>query len=376
MAIDNNVANTIFQQIRVHDNLNKAGLESDQDTSKSVGKLLGQLHQASGVAPCQITDTTNILDRVTKQPQSDNGTSLLEKLKQFVGDIRGKSETFQKAEVANDPSALRTLKETAKLAAIPYTGHLPQGNYETNPSVKADGTGAGLTSLVSAELALADGKGQVINKGDTSKGEIIDPRSGLAANLIVDKDKKIITVAFGGTTSGLNKTEDFNKRSFGNFATTLSQWVSNIKTALGIQSHSLSQARELTSKVVDIAKQSEQFADFQIQTVGHSKGASEAVYAALSQKEPLHATGFSSADLSGKLVRSLPAENVAAAKSNVSHVHVKADIVPNLRYVSPSLRPLGTESVIPTTGFAGPLGRHDGFVAHIEAFVDKQLAES
>jgi hypothetical protein len=80
--------------------------------------------------------------------------------------------------------------------------------------------------------------------------------------------------------------------------------------------------------------------------------------------------------LGGKLVRGLPQENVARAKELVSHFHVKADSVPNLRYATPSMRPLGQEAVIPASGFAGPLGRHDEFARHISQWADHQLAQA
>ena len=362
-------ANSIINQIRIQDQLQQSDLVGKKSAAESVGSYLGELLQAEDVKPSHLNEARTILDRLTQQ-ESPNG-GLLGKLKQFVSDLRGASSTFSKVELPTNRSGLESLKAAAHIAAVPYTGVIPEG-LSPNPPTREGG--AGLTSLVSAELALSDGKSRLINKGDTSKGEIIDPRSGLAANLLVDEKRKEIHVVFGGTTSGLEKTDNFNKRSSGNFASTLSQWVSNLKTALGIQSHSLQQAKELTRLVVDTAAASEKFANFEIKTVGHSKGSSEAVYAALSQEKPLKATGFSSADLSGKLVRSLPAANVEAASELVTNFHVKGDLVPNLRYVSPAMRPLGSEAVVPANGAAGPLGRHDEFVKHIDAFVDAQLS--
>ena len=362
-------ANSIISQIRIQDQLQQSDLIGKKSAAENVGAYLGELLQADDVKPSHLTEARIILNRLTQSEPSSSG--LLAKLKQFVGDLRGTSNTFAKVELPTNRPGLESLKLSAHIAAVPYTGVIPEG---LNPNPPTHEGGTGLTSLVSADLALADGKSRLINKGDTSKGEIIDPRSGLTANLLVDEKRKEIHVVFGGTTSGLEKTDNFNKRSSGNFTSTLSQWVSNLKTALGIQSHSLLQAKELTRLVVNTAALSQNFADFEVKTVGHSKGSSEAVYAALSQDKPLKATGFSSADLSGKLVRSLPTNNVEAASELVTNFHVKGDLVPNLRYVSPAMRPLGSEAVIPANGTAGPLGRHDEFVKHIDAFVDQQLS--
>jgi hypothetical protein len=85
--------------------------------------------------------------------------------------------------------------------------------------------------------------------------------------------------------------------------------------------------------------------------------------------------GFSSADLGGALVRGLPPENVARAKELVSHFHVKADLVPNLRFVTPSLRPLGSEAVIPAEStLSSSLSRHDAFANHIVHWADQKIA--
>ena len=71
----------------------------------------------------------------------------------------------------------------------------------------------------------------------------------------------------------------------------------------------------------------------------------------------------------------MPEENVARAKDLISHFHVRADLVPNLRFVTPSLRPLGKEAVIPpTTALKTPLSRHDAFANHIVHWAEEQLA--
>jgi hypothetical protein len=274
---------------------------------------------------------------------------------------------------------LEKLKRDARLATIPYT----------NKAI-----GEGLDAQLTTDLAYrvdvalrgdyanpATQRKGLRNDGDPANwGNFIDSKSGLAANVVVDKANKEVKVIFGGTTAGAYHNEDINnysflKRSKNNALSTLSQWVSNIKAGLGIKPHSLEQAANLTSKVIEQIKTIPALAGFTVSTIGHSKGSSEAVYAALSQAEPLKAVGFSSADLGGALVRGLPPENVARAKELVSHFHVKADLVPNLRFVTPSLRPLGSEAVIPAQStLTSSLSRHDAFANHIVHWADAQIA--
>lgn len=283
-------------------------------------------------------------------------------------------------------AALKQLASNASIAAFPYTGKLELGGKEVgseslNPPLSENDFHhgrRGLTEEVSEQLRFSvNGKfgtsGAISNDGNPKLGQIIDKKSGLTANLVVDHENKRVNVVFGGTTSGLEKTDDFNARSKGNLLSTLSQWVSNIKTALGITPHSIKQATNLTQTVVNTVASSEALKDYEVVTIGHSKGAAEATYSALSLQEPIRAYNFSAADLQGGLVRNLPKVNVDQAKSLVTNAHIKGDVVPNVRYVSPALRPLGTEFVLPRAEEnTGLLGRHDQFAYHVSEYVKGQ----
>ena len=373
-----NPAQTTLAEIHRTEALYDVNLISKEDAARQVGELIGDLIASDDVTPEQAKEASAVIDRLTQEPPAP-GPGIFAKLKQVFTDLRGKSATFEKTAPPQSREGLEKLKRDAQLAALPYTN-----------TVIGEGYDARLTTALAYQLDAAlredyanpatKRQGLCSDSDVASWGHFVDQKSGLAANVVVDSANHEIKVVFGGTTSGLQQYQDINnysflKRSRHNAVSTLSQWVSNIKAGLGIKPHSLEQAANLTKKVVELSKQIPALQGYSVSTVGHSKGSAEAVYAALSQPEPLHAVGFSSADLGGALVRGLPPENVARAKELVSHVHVRADVVPNLRFVTPSLRPLGREAVIPAIATLDTaLSRHDAFANHIVHWADERLA--
>lgn len=378
MPIGKISAQNILIDIHRAENLQSVGLLDKTDAAKQVGDLIGDLIASDDVTPSQAKEASEVLDRLTSEPPPSTG-GIFSKLKQVFSDLRGKSATFEKRSPPQTREGLEKLKRDAQLATVPYTNKLTGDGFDavltTNLAYRVD-----VALRADYDNPSTQRKG-LRNDGDPANwGNFVDSKSGLAANVVVDKANKEVKVIFGGTTAGAYHNEEisnysFLKRSKNNAISTLSQWVSNIKAGLGIKPHSLEQAANLTSKVLEQIKNIPELADYTVSTIGHSKGASEAVYAALSQPEPLKAVGFSSADLGGALVRSLPPENVARAKELISHYHVKADIVPNLRFVTPSLRPLGGEAVIPASStLTTSLSRHDAFANHITHWADQQIA--
>jgi len=373
-AINNNLsAASIVTDILRTNSLEQTGLISKSEARNDVGHMIGALIASEDVTPADVATANEVLDRLTREETRSSGSSsgIFGKLKQIASDFRGTSPTFGKVAAPTVREAIAQLKADAQLATLPYSGVLPEGSTVDRVATSA------LAMQVDFHMRNDHSKGGLVNDGDPARlGQFVDRKSGLTANVVVDPTNKSVKVIFGGTTAGLTQSDSFFKRSSGNFVSTLSQWVTNVKSGLGLQSHSLQQAKNLTAKVLDVVRNDPAFKDYTVSTIGHSKGASEAVYAALSANPPLKAVGFSSADLGGKLVRGLPQENVARAKELVSHFHVKADSVPNLRYATPSMRPLGQEAVIPASGVAGPLGRHDEFARHISSWADRQLAHA
>lgn len=355
------------------------GAISKEQASTQIEGLLKDFHLASNAKPSDFNQIASIYRELNDDHNRGAG--------QWLRDLKGSSETFAKQTLPSIDSeagqaARKELSQNANIANFPYTGKLELHGKEVNSSNlnpplsdnDAHTGKPGLTETVSKELAYAvNGKfgaaGAISNDGNPKNGEIIDKKSGLVANIVVDHETKRVNVVFGGTTAGEVKSDDLNERSKGNFITTLSHWVSNIKNALGITPHSVKQAATLTQTVANTVAQSPALQGYEVVTLGHSKGASESTYSALSLHPPLRAFNFSSADLHGNLVRSLPRENVDQAKDLIQNAHIHGDAVPNVRYVSPGLRPLGTEVVLPASaeGKTGPVQRHDQFAAHIAA---------
>lgn len=365
------------QEAVIASNLYETGTLSKSDAIQELEGLLGKFHVAQNAKASDFNQIASIYKSLVDT--HDRGAG------QWFKDLRGSSDTFAKVSAPSPDSeagkaALKELKQNAEIATFPYTGKLELagkavGSENLNARLSDNDyhTGKpGLTEAVSANVGLAVNgkfgeKGAIYNDGNPKNGEIIDRKSGLVANIVVDHDTKRVNVVFGGTTSGLEKSDDLNTRSKGNFLTTLSHWVSNIKNALGITPHSVKQAATLTQSVVDTVANSPALKGYEVVTLGHSKGASESTYSALSVDPPLRAFNFSSADLHGNLVRSLPKANVDQAKELIQNTHIKGDAVPNVRWVAPGLRPLGTETVLPASadGKTGLVDRHDQFSAHI-----------
>lgn len=340
-----------------------AGQIDKSSARREMASLIGQLKASEDVRPKHLSLARDMLAGLGTQH-----SGVLGKLKQVVADLRGHSATFVKSELPQTRQEVAELKAAAELATLPYTNLLP------------DRLKNGMSQYVGMNLdvamrGLADAKSQIRSSEDPGlRGNFVDPKSGMVATVVVDTDSRQVSVVFGGTTAGAFKSEEFGLRAKHNLRTTLSQWVSNVKTGLGLQTHSMTQAKALMAATAQLVRSDPNLQGYSLRAIGHSKGAAEAVYASLSLEQPVPVIGFSSADMGGRLARSLPPENLARAPELVRHFHVKADAVPNLRYATPSMRPLGSESVIPATNDASsPLGRHDQFAHHVQAWCDGQL---
>jgi hypothetical protein len=204
-----------------------------------------------------------------------------------------------------------------------------------------------------------------------ANGGIVDKHSGLTCYFAVNAATKEVKVIFGGTTSGGSASSDMNARTFKNFGNFVKQWAANIKETFGGVPQSYQQAARIVRSMQAMTQDAgSPYAGYSISTVGHSKGGGEAVFAALAQREPVHAYGFSSAHMGRPMLNHLPKENVARAKELVEHLHVKNDPVPNTRYLIPMVQAVGVERVIPAKDLAlNPIMRHDQFLSHIDDYV-------
>ena len=308
------------------------------------------------------------------QPQESTAKLVSEIPKPYAVEAPPPNDIGQKIQLAID----------AEIAAFPYhrsldkisqATQLPENHTEVDPEV---GKHLNFGQWDTARpLALAAGNAAGLStKG--SEGFIYDKKSGLTAYILhnpTSVPKPEVRLVFGGTTSG-KATGGLVKRSLSNRGFTLRQWIANAKNALlGKAPDSYKQASELTQKVQSLMAADPKYKDYTFSVSGHSKGGGEAAYAALSQKEPVHAICFSSAELGRKLRESIPEERKANAAAHVQHYYIEGDAVPNMsdnlliRKTGGKIEHIGKVTTLPADREASnSLDRHDKFTRHIHYF--------
>jgi hypothetical protein len=279
----------------------------------------------------------------TAPPQTDTLTGL----KQVKSAM---PQFYEKRDMPLDPAKLRQVGDDAKLSNFPYTrdvSQLPPGWKPMTELPKDMVEKLGLSQL--------------------QDGTLVDPKSGLTANILVHQESKEVVVSFGGTTSGRQTGDNLFERSKPgkNFMTTLSQWGANFKAGLGGVPKSYEQAAKLTQEIVKLVGGSKDFEGFTVRTVGHSKGGGEAMYAALMQEDPLKCTAFCPSHLSKGLIARLPPDNVARSKDLVESYSPFGDVVSALRGKLPDVPGVGVGSHFPGVPGAGMIDLHDQFLRHV-----------
>ena len=308
-----------------------------------------------------------------RQPPEATPELVSKTAKAYAVEVPPPTDAGQKAQLAID----------AEIAAFPYHQSLDKIAQatqlsENHPTIDPE-DGKHLKSGqwdTARPLALAAGKATGLStKG--SEGFVYDKKSGLTAYILhnpTSKPKPEVRLVFGGTTSG-ETTGGLVKRSLLNRGFTLRQWIANGKNAvLGKAPDSYRQASELTQKIQRLMATDPKYKDYTLTVSGHSKGGGEAAYAALSQKEPVRAICFSSAELGKEMRESIPEETRANAAAHIHHYYIEGDAVPTM----------GDNALIKKTGKPGHIGkvttlpaddegasgldRHDKFVRHIHDF--------
>ncbi|MDP0587774.1 MAG: hypothetical protein QS748_00595 [Candidatus Endonucleobacter bathymodioli] len=252
-----------------------------------------------------------------------------------------------------------TLALDANIAAYPYHQNIEKLTVGANKKESWD---------LARNLALDAGKGADLStKG--SKGFIYDKKSGLTAYILHNPKSKEVRLVFGGTSSGKH-TGGIIRRSVLNGAFSLPQWLGNYKNAISNKiPKSYVQAKKLTNIVKAKMESDPNYQGYTLKLSGHSKGAGEAAYAALSQDKPLQALCFSSAQLGSKMREDISDTNKEKAPECISHYAIQGDIVPNMDVLRKHLGHLGTLTTIPAKSpLDGPLDRHDKFHQHISSF--------
>lgn len=342
-------------------------------------------------------------ERETSTPVSHN-PDLREKLRQFrsgfsglPGRIRGHFQSLRRQPSERTPEQITgsakayavnvdpptdarqkvKLALDAEIAAYPYHRSLEKVKAaalqaENHPDLSSDDVkDMKLGEWDTARpLALAAGKAAGLStKG--SKGFIYDKKSGLTAYVMHNptSSPKEVRIVFGGTTSG-KSAGGLEKRNLLNGGFALKQWIANAKNAvLGQTPDSYRQARELTMKVQQMMAADPRYQDFQLTVSGHSKGGGEAAYATLSQKPPVHAICFSSAELGRGMRESFTDEQKAHATRYVTHYNIKGDVAPNVGKVIGHLGHIGKVVTLPAEhAWSSPVDRHDKFTRHINHF--------
>ena len=262
----------------------------------------------------------------------------------------------------------------AELAAYPYHRSLDKvNNTASKETDEKKIPGMGSWDLAKP-LALAAGNATGLStKG--AEGFIYDKKSGLTA-YVFQNPKAVppeVRIVFGGTTSG-KSAGGMEKRSLLNGRFTLNQWIANAKNAVrGKVPDSFQQARELTTQVQRMMLLDKKYADCKLVVSGHSKGGAEASFAALTQKAPLEAVCFSSAEL-GRDARALIPDEYKENESilkKVRHYKIKGDPIPNVGLLNRKLGHVGGVTTLPAKNILqSPMDRHDKFTRQVHAFSD------
>ena len=325
-------------------------LETKKNKTSSASPL-GKLLQAM-----QRTPSSQGARSLTSQTINSNPLSALKQPKESATPLY-KKHTL----VANKSNAaqLDSLKCDAKLANFAYTRDIKklQENY-----------------LPDKQLALSAAK----NIGITMKnvvnetGAVVDSKSGLAASIVVHKDKNIkeIVVIFGGTTAGKKVGADLMTRSRPgmNFMTTLSQWGANFLAGVGIEPKSYKQAAALLTSIKEEVNKNDTYKGYSVRVVGHSKGGGEAMYASMMQTEPVLTTTFCPAHLSEGLINKIPPENLKKATEFINSYSPYGDPVSALRGKLPDMPGIGNGTHFNGIKGSNPIDLHDQFLTHVEHF--------
>jgi hypothetical protein len=237
---------------------------------------------------------------------------------------------YEKRDMPSDAATLRRIEACSVLAIYPYhrQGPLPSGWQQDE---------ATLHVLARQVRYFSEGNVKV------QRGLIVDCKSGMTAMVFRHPRDRLYMLAFGGTTSGKAAMNTAWLRAMPghNFSTTLRQNFANAGAALGMAAASYKQAAMLARALQQRLADDAGCRGYTLHLTGHSKGAGEAMYAALSADTPLRATVFAPAHLSTGLIARLRPENLARATELIESYSVLGDPVPALRGRMPGMPGVG-----------------------------------
>jgi hypothetical protein len=275
---------------------------------------------------------------------------------------------YRKEPPPQDPAARAAILSDARLSNFAYTrdaGALPEG-WTTGAAHE------GLKTVMSDVAAQMGLHGPA--EGDTRAygaefGTFVDAKSGLTVSVLHNAEANEVVLSFGGTTSGKATGDDLFARSKpgNNFLSTVKQWGANLLAGLGVVPTSYKQAAQFTQGILAMLPQAGLPEGTQLRTIGHSKGGGEAMFAALSQAQPLTCTAFCPSHLQKGLIDRLPPDNVARAPELVTSISPYGDPVSALRGTVPFIDGLGTGIHFQSPLDGNMLDLHDQFLKHVEA---------
>ncbi|MFY2510216.1 hypothetical protein ACN3E9_18690 [Vibrio pectenicida] len=263
-------------------------------------------------------------------------------------------------------SKVAELRPFVYLAKAPYIGSLPSSEGMqswTTDSAYLQSQGKNTPRQLSLDICSSI---KSINLGND--GKLICSKSGLTAFIAINEKTKQIVISFGGTTSGEKNSPKLKNRAVSNLSYINKQNMANALNAIGNHTpKSYSQAATLVANLKRLAP-----GDYEVIAVGHSKGAAEAEYAALSHG--IRAYCFASAPLSDHNYEKAMKKNYGdnwqlsqkEASEKIEHCFVKGDIIPKLGFG----KHYGKITYIPSFDGVKPIAHHDKFDEYILAISD------
>lgn len=257
-------------------------------------------------------------------------------------------------------SNITTFQQYSKLAAFPYTGEVNEKDWfmaKAQPGMTKDNPCL-TPQFLSSELSTKHKK-----EGFrlSANGNIVCSESGLTASVGINYKEKTVAVVFGGTTSGESNSSSLMTRAWKNRSFVAQQSKANLCNALTRHTpKSYSQASQMVKELAEIIPK-----DYRIVTVGHSKGAAEAEYAAISNfspGRPIEAYCFSSAKLNQGSYEKAMSNKAPQVADHIHHCFVKGDWIPRMGFG----RHVGDVTYVPSYRRFSPISAHDKFNKYIQ----------
>lgn len=269
-------------------------------------------------------------------------------------------------EVGTLQENMTKFQQYSKLAAFLYTGKVndkdwfmakaPAGMTRDNPILTPQ--------YLSNQLVFRHLEEDFYSSDDN---KIVCSKSGLMASVGINYKEKTVAVVFGGTTSGEINSSSLMKRAWKNRKFVVPQNKANLDNALTSQTpKSYLQASQIVKELAGIIPK-----DYSIVTVGHSKGAAEAEYAAINNflsDRPIEAYCFSSAKLNQQSYeKGMSNKDPEKVSKHVHHCFVKGDLIPYMGFG----RHVGDVTYVPSGGKLDPISAHDKFHKHIKRYTSR-----